>query len=504
MINYPDSPTTGQIFTLAGESWKWDGVKWVTISTTVPQYVATCQIGAAPPATPLVGDLWWDNVGGQLYLWYDDGTSKQWVVANNPMLAGYLALAGGTMAGALTLAADPIVPLQAATKKYVDAGDATKLPLAGGTITGNLTVNGVTTLNKPLSMGFTLPSTAVPSTIGFSTDGVITATPTGGVAGCDLNLAANCYYDGTNWRYSTNGAAVVGSFGLTGFNYLVALSGTTNAIASLVDQCSIDMNGNLLAGGTIISNSNITAKGGVFYSVAPVSANCHIGFCNPAGAVVGWVYWGYADSSMNMVNNTGGGSISISNSNSLVLSGYTSIHSSAQVQGSGINYTGAWSTGNYFLFGWNNYVGGVATISVDNGGAVYGLANASDKRMKCDIASSTYDCLDTVTKLPLREFRWKQLDDPNKLNEARSVSDSNLTRIGMIAQEIHSIIPEAVRVGDDFTEKLGRVWDFDRNVMVSLLIGAAQQLSDKVVALTTRNDDLLERIIALEARRGRA
>jgi hypothetical protein len=27
--------------------------------------------------------MWWDSTGGQLYLWYDDGTSQQWVIANN-------------------------------------------------------------------------------------------------------------------------------------------------------------------------------------------------------------------------------------------------------------------------------------------------------------------------------------------------------------------------------------------------------------------------------------
>jgi hypothetical protein len=49
-----------------------------------------------------------------------------------------LAKAGGTMTGALVLAADPATPLQAATKQYAD----TMLPLSGGSITGTLTVNG--------------------------------------------------------------------------------------------------------------------------------------------------------------------------------------------------------------------------------------------------------------------------------------------------------------------------------------------------------------------------
>lgn len=39
-------------------------------------------IGATAPGSPTVGDLWWDSVGAQLYIFYDDGTSAQWVVAN--------------------------------------------------------------------------------------------------------------------------------------------------------------------------------------------------------------------------------------------------------------------------------------------------------------------------------------------------------------------------------------------------------------------------------------
>jgi hypothetical protein len=64
-------------------------------------------------------------------------------------LSQYLNLGGGTLTGPLVLAADPSAPAQAATKNYVDVGDAavaalanTKLPLTGGTLTGAL--NGTT------------------------------------------------------------------------------------------------------------------------------------------------------------------------------------------------------------------------------------------------------------------------------------------------------------------------------------------------------------------------
>jgi hypothetical protein len=53
-----------------------------------------------------------------------------------------LALAGGTMSGALSLAGDPVASLHAATKQYVDNNFLAK---AGGTLTGALTLAGAPT-----------------------------------------------------------------------------------------------------------------------------------------------------------------------------------------------------------------------------------------------------------------------------------------------------------------------------------------------------------------------
>ena len=53
-------------------------------------------------------------------------------------VAGALPKAGGTLTGALTLAADPTLSMHAATKHYVDAQAATSLPIGGGTLTGPL------------------------------------------------------------------------------------------------------------------------------------------------------------------------------------------------------------------------------------------------------------------------------------------------------------------------------------------------------------------------------
>jgi hypothetical protein len=56
-------------------------------------------ISATAPASPQAGALWWDSVGGQLYTFYNDGNSSQWVVAVNA--AASLLPASTTVLGAV-------------------------------------------------------------------------------------------------------------------------------------------------------------------------------------------------------------------------------------------------------------------------------------------------------------------------------------------------------------------------------------------------------------------
>ena len=73
MLDFPSSPGVGQVVTIGGVTWTWDGVKWTAAGT---------------------------------------GTGI------------YLPLTGGTMTGDLILNRDPVVALGAATKQSVDARGA--------------------------------------------------------------------------------------------------------------------------------------------------------------------------------------------------------------------------------------------------------------------------------------------------------------------------------------------------------------------------------------------
>lgn len=78
-FDFPNTPTTNQIVTMPdGTVRKWDGVKWVAGQTPVSPY---CYTGDAPPSNPTPGTSWWDSVSCQLFVYYNDGNSSQWVPA---------------------------------------------------------------------------------------------------------------------------------------------------------------------------------------------------------------------------------------------------------------------------------------------------------------------------------------------------------------------------------------------------------------------------------------
>lgn len=76
---------------------------------------------ATPPVAPSDNMLWWNSTDGQLYVYYNDGTSSQWVIASPvPDPAQFLLKKGDVMEGPLLLAGPPVTDFHAANKKYVD------------------------------------------------------------------------------------------------------------------------------------------------------------------------------------------------------------------------------------------------------------------------------------------------------------------------------------------------------------------------------------------------
>ena len=80
-LDFPNNPTQGQQSTLSnGVTYQWDGAKWNT--RLVPSYANTgANPGLTPPENPSPGTFWWDSENGQLYIWYVESNSSQWMQA---------------------------------------------------------------------------------------------------------------------------------------------------------------------------------------------------------------------------------------------------------------------------------------------------------------------------------------------------------------------------------------------------------------------------------------
>src|SRR5580765_633025 len=78
-FDFPNAPTTNQLITMPdGTIRRYDGTKWVAGQTPTGPY---CFIGDSPPTSPIPGTTWWCSADAQLYLYYNDGNSSQWVPA---------------------------------------------------------------------------------------------------------------------------------------------------------------------------------------------------------------------------------------------------------------------------------------------------------------------------------------------------------------------------------------------------------------------------------------
>lgn len=70
-------------------------------------FTSLVSISTAPPSSPFYGQLWFDEAGGRIYIYYNSGTGGQWIDASPSNIGGVLTLDGGTGAApSLTFAGD--------------------------------------------------------------------------------------------------------------------------------------------------------------------------------------------------------------------------------------------------------------------------------------------------------------------------------------------------------------------------------------------------------------
>ena len=190
-----------------------------------------------------------------------DAAPKQYVdavgqTANSAVAVANAALrrAGDTMTGLLVLSADPVNALGAVTKQYADS----KLPLAGGTITGSLVVNG-----------------------NFQTNGQIF---------CSSTFLVNAY-NGFEWAFSVDANGSKYQTYRTGWSDTWNASGGTRAWnAPGLNLMNLDGSGNLNVAGSFNAN-NVTGALVTSTGNASTAGSHHVG----ALEMGPWVFYNNGD-----------------------------------------------------------------------------------------------------------------------------------------------------------------------------------------------------------------
>jgi len=293
-----------------------------------------------------------------------------------------------------------------------------------------------------------------------------------------LNLT-NCFWDGTNFRFTGNGTAQQFriSAGTSSFEWYLGASGTTGNIVSFTQAMTLDGSGNLLVAATSpiygsTNRGNITL-GGSASSLLFLGTNGTTGtYLLHTQASGTFEMWNGANGPMLFgTNNTERARID-SGGNLLVGSTGTSLQNSNScnfnIVGNSyltVNHiNGTASTTYYAAFGYNGSDIGSITQSGTTG-VLYNLT--SDQRLKeniADAASSSH----LIDAIQVRQYNWK--------------SDGSFQRYGFIAQELVSVAPEAVHQPADPEEMMA----VDYSKLVPMLVKEIQSLRKRLAALEAK------------------
>jgi hypothetical protein len=206
-IDFPNSPTTNQLYTVGSRSWKWDGDTWNIYAATPAIYVQD-----SAPTSPINGDQWYESDTGRWFLRYQ----SVWVeIGNATDIAEALQPSQVTALSAVTsLTSDDVFPVV----------DSPASATASSKITyGNL----VTNMSSSLAPGLVLITSGITTNAGNSvSNGVVTVGSA--VSSIEVNGAFSSNYDSYKIIYTGGNAS-------TGMNIRMRMGATTtNYYSSLI------------------------------------------------------------------------------------------------------------------------------------------------------------------------------------------------------------------------------------------------------------------------------
>jgi hypothetical protein len=83
-INFPDSPTNGDIFTANGVVYTYNATQTLWKTSSAGGGGSSVTVSDTAPTSPSDGDQWFNSTNGSLLIYYNDGTSSQWVGVSGP------------------------------------------------------------------------------------------------------------------------------------------------------------------------------------------------------------------------------------------------------------------------------------------------------------------------------------------------------------------------------------------------------------------------------------
>ena len=197
-IDFPNSPTTNQLYTVGSRSWKWDGDTWNIYAATPAIYVQD-----SAPTSPINGDQWYESDTGRWFLRYQ----SVWVEIGNATDVAVTAIAATTSTGATGVGYMGLPQNAATTGAYgVVAADAGTHIYSTATRTITIPANASVAMPVGSTVVFVAGSGAT-VTIAITTDTMYLAGPgtTGSRTLAAFGMATAVKITSTSWIISGNG-----------------------------------------------------------------------------------------------------------------------------------------------------------------------------------------------------------------------------------------------------------------------------------------------------------